>query len=127
MNFTLNEETFLIYAIKNYDNPSCSGMKEFLDDLKSFKYLKRLFKRYKIKKELKERLIINHLVVLYNVFGSEATANMLFYKIDVEYWPVLKTFLLYLHHIKHDTVLLDGTSLAGIPIDMNAANILRKI
>ena len=120
MNFELNEETFLIYAIKHYDNPSCSGMKEFLDDLKAFKYLTRLFRRYKQRDDLKERLIINHLVVLYNIFGAEASTHMLFHKINKDYWPVLKTFLIYLKYVAPEEMPL-------ITIDSKVADVLRKI
>jgi hypothetical protein len=125
--FELNEDTFLIYAIKHYDNPSCSGMKEFLDDLKSFKYLKRLLKRYLDKKDLKERLIINHMIVLQNVFGPEATTQMLFFKLDEQYWPVLKTFLIYLNYIDIDGKLLNGKDIVSIGIDFNVVTKLRNI
>lgn len=127
MSFTLNEETFLIYAIKNYDNPSCLGMKEFIDDLNSFKYLKRLFKKYRSGKELKERLILNHIIVLYNLFGVSATTQMLFYKIEKEHWPALKTFLIYLNYVNSDTKLLSGDDLKAIPLDFNVVTKLRAI
>jgi hypothetical protein len=127
MSFTLNEETFLIYAIKNYDNPSCAGMKEFLDDLNSFRYLKRLFKKYQAGKELKERLILNHIIVLYNLFGVSATTQMLFYKIEKEHWTILKTFLIYLNYIDSETRLLNGDDLKAIPLDFTIVKKLRQI
>jgi len=77
----LTHENFLIYAIKNYDNPNCRGLHDFYEDLKRFKYLKRLFKRYEKTGRLNERLILNHLIILYNVFGPFAT-SMLFYKVE---------------------------------------------
>lgn len=127
MTFELNEDTFLIYAIKNYDNPHCSGMKEFLDDLNAFKYLKRLFKRYKNGRDLKERLILNHIIVLYNLFGPEATTQLLFYKIDKAHWPTLKTFLVYLNYLAPGTKLYDNTDETTISLDPIAVSILRKI
>jgi hypothetical protein len=81
-----------MYAIKHYDNPHCKGMDEFLDDLKRFKYLKRLFRKYNTGKDLKERLILNHIIVIYNLFGPEAATKMLFYKIEQKFWSQLKTF-----------------------------------
>ena len=92
----------LMYAIKNYDNPQCEGEKEFEDDLKRFKYIKRLLRKYYDTKVLKERLLLNHIIVLNNVFGPDACATLLLYKIQPEYWPTLKSFLLYLNIIRED-------------------------
>ena len=97
MNLDLTEENFTLYAIKHYDNPACKGIAEFNDDLKRFRYLKRLFNKYTAGKDLKERLILNHLVVIYNLFGAEAATKMLFFKVDREFWSQLKTFLVFLH------------------------------
>lgn len=91
----LGESTFLLYAAKHYDNPHCSDIAEFEEDLKRFQYLRKLFGRYKQTGELKERLILNHLIVLYNCFGLETT-NMLFMKLD-EYHECLKPFVEYLN------------------------------
>ena len=96
----------LMYAIKNYNNPHCEGEKEFEDDLKRFKYIKRLLRKYYDTKVLKERLLLNHIIVLNNVFGPDACATLLLYKIQPEYWPVLKSFLLYLN-IMRDEELKD--------------------
>lgn len=87
----LDETNYILYAAKNYDNKSSSTV-EFYDDLSRFKYLKRLFSRYIETGDLKERLILNHLIVLYNVFGVPATTRLLFLKLDT-YWPQLKPFL----------------------------------
>lgn len=76
MNLDLTEENFTLYAIKHYDNPACKGIAEFNDDLKRFRYLKRLFNKYTAGKDLKERLILNHLVVIYNLFGAEAATKI---------------------------------------------------
>jgi len=95
--FDLNEETYIMYAIKHYDNKNCSGLDEFFDDLNRFKYLKRLFKKYHADGQLRERLILNHLIIIYNLFGVEAATKLLFFKIDKEYWKELKTFLVFLN------------------------------
>lgn len=91
----LGESTFLLYAAKHYDNPHCSDIAEFEEDLKRFQYLRKLFGRYKQSGELKERLILNHLIILYNCFGL-GTTNMLFMKLD-EYHEYLKPFVEYLN------------------------------
>lgn len=91
----LGESTFLLYAAKHYDNPHCSDIVEFEEDLKRFQYLRKLFSRYKQTGDLKERLILNHLIILYNCFGGDAT-NMLFMKLD-EYHEYLKPFVEYLN------------------------------
>ena len=91
----LTEDNFLIYAAKNYDNPQCSSTEEFYDDLKKFKYIKRLFKKYSDSGELKERLILNHIVVLINVFGPVPAVNLMFFRLE-EYLPYLKPFLILL-------------------------------
>ena len=91
-----------MFAMKHYDNPTCIDEKEFLDDMKRFKYLKRLFRKYDTTKELKTRLILNHIIVLNNVFGADACATLLLYKIQKEYWSALKSFLLYLNILKED-------------------------
>ena len=92
----LNDDNFLIYAMKAYNAPHCI-MSEFESDIKRTKYLKRLFRRYKVTKSLKERLILNHIILLNNVFDPESTARILFYKIDERDYDILKTFLSYLN------------------------------
>ena len=82
----LNDKTFFLYAAHNYSNPQCTGIEDFYDDLKSIKYLKRLFNRYLNKGELKINLISNHLILLANVFSVEASVRMLFFKLEEEYW-----------------------------------------
>lgn len=89
---TLDDTNFVLYAAKYYDNPQCYDLEEFYDDLKRFKYLKRLFGKYHETGEIKENLILNHIVVIYNVFGNAAT-RMLFFKL-VGYYTYLKPFLL---------------------------------
>ena len=98
----ITPDNVLMYAIRNYTNPHCEGEKEFEDDLKRFKYIKRLLRKYYDTKVLKERLLLNHIIVLNNVFGPDACATLLLYKIQPEYWPTLKSFLLYLNIIRED-------------------------
>ena len=92
----LNEDTYILFAIKHYENPHCVTREDFDEDLKRFKYLKRLLKRYVRGGQLRIHLIINHLIILYNVFGEAATP-LLFYKLEREYWCILKTILSYLN------------------------------
>jgi hypothetical protein len=122
----LNDDNFLIYAIKNYYNPGGMGMAELEDDIKRFKYLKRLLNRYQTAGEVNERLIINHLVVLYNLFG-DATTNMLFFKLEKKYWTDLKTYLVYLHRMPLETVVSKGIQETEIPLNEELISILRKL
>ncbi len=92
----LNDSNYLIYAIKAYDKPNCI-MSELEEDIKRIKYVKRLFKKYKAANILKDRLILNHLIILNNVFGPEAATRLLFLKIDESLWCMLKTFLLLIN------------------------------
>ena len=98
----ITPQNVIMYAIKNYDNPQCEGEKEFEDDLKRFKYVKRLLRRYYDTGVLKERLLLNHLIVLNNVFSAEAATTLLLYKIQPTYWPALKSFLIFLNTITDD-------------------------
>ena len=90
---------WLMFAMHNYDNRQCEGEEEFQEDIKRFKYLTRLLKKNHETGNLKERLILNHIIILSNVFGIEASGILLFYKIDQDYWPALKTFMIYLNMI----------------------------
>ena len=96
---TLTPENINMFAMKHYSNPSCVDEKEFLDDMKRFKYLKRLFRKYDTSKDLKMRLIINHIIVLANVFGVDAATTLLFFKIERNHWPILKAFLVFLQYM----------------------------
>ena len=113
----LTKDNVLIFAIKHYDNPQAVGEKEFYDDMKRFKYLKRLFKKHSTTGILKERLIMNHIIVLQNVFSPEAVKVLLFFKIGQEHWSVLKTFLIFLNYMTADElkqISLDGTLLKAL-------------
>ena len=125
----LNEGNFLMYAMKEYVNPQCLDIREFYDDLKKIKYLKRLFNQYKNDNTLKERLIFNHLIVFYNMFGTEAATRILFYKIEKEYWPILKTFLLYLNYMPEKIKSIRGETIydSSIKLDEGIIGVLRAI
>ena len=99
---TITPDNVMMYAIRHYDNPQCEGEKEFNDDLKRFKYIKRLLRKYYETNILKERLLLNHIIVLNNVFGTTSSTTLLLFKIQQEYWPALKAFLLFLNTITED-------------------------
>ena len=102
---TLTPENINMFAMKHYDNPSCVDEQEFLDDMKRFKYLKRLFRKYDTSKDLKMRLIINHIIVLANVFGVDAATTLLFFKIERNHWPILKAFLIFLRYMPENDLV----------------------
>lgn len=124
----LNDDNFLMYAMKCYTSSHCI-MSEFEGDIKRTKYLKRLFRRYKISKSLKERLIINHIILLNNVFGAEATARILFYRTDERDYDILKTFLVYLNIMPDVVYGINGKNIytGDILINYDIAEILDKI
>jgi len=95
----ITKENWLLFAQHNYDNPTLEKQKEFYEDLKRFKYLKRLFRKYLFTGELNIRLVVNHIIVLQNVFGVEASVTLLLYKIDTKFWPALKSVLDYLNFL----------------------------
>jgi hypothetical protein len=118
----LNEDNYLLFAIKYYDNPHASTMEEFEEDLKRFKYIKRLLKKYLEQDELRHHLILNHIIICFNVFG-EATIPLMFYKIEKEYWSLIKTFLLFLNRIPD----YPRSGLDDIPIHIECNRILNTI
>ena len=125
----LDDSNFMLYAAANYDNPHCYDTDEFYDDLKRFKYLKRLLNRYKETGELKERLILNHITVIYNVFGPSAATRLLFFKLE-GYYELLKPFLVFNH--MPDLVIGIGINNktikdVDIDLDMGIIKALRKI
>lgn len=124
----LCDDNFMMYAIKAYDKPNCI-MSEFEEDLKRIKYVKRLIRRYKVTGELRERLILNHIIILANVFGVEATVKMLFFKVEKEYYEVLKTFLLYLNYMPKVIMGVDGRDIVSrnISIDLYTGRKLSSI
>jgi len=94
----LTSENFLLFAIKHYENPQAVTKEDFEKDLNHFKYIKRLLKRYRNTGELKAHLLLNHFIILYNIFG-EGTTAMLFYKIEEEMWTIMKTFVVFLDRL----------------------------
>lgn len=122
----LDEKSFLIYAAKHYDLKRSSGIEEFYDDLKRFQYLKRLFKRYEEDNDIRLRLILNHVIVLYNCFGIAAT-NMLFFKLK-EYHKYLKPFVVFLNYMPDSIEYENEIVLSSdIPMDQHIIEELRKI
>lgn len=124
----LTSENIMMYAMKIYDKPNCI-MSEFKDDLKRFNYLKRLFRRYRKFDELRERLVLNHLVVLYNVFGAEALSRLLFFKVSKDDYSIVKTYLLFLSCMPEVVKGIKGQNIisSDIPVDMKIAEVLRNI
>lgn len=124
----LNSENILLYAMKAYDRPDML-LSEFKEDFKRFNYLKRLFRRYRKLGEIKEQLILNHLVVLYNVFGIEPATRLLFLKMSREDHSTLKTFLLFLNYMPEIIMGVNGRNIIStdIPVDMSIANKLRMV
>ncbi len=124
----LTNDNIMIYAAKAYDKPNCI-MSEFKEDMKRFNYLKRLFKRYRKLGELREQLVINHLVVLNNVFGPEVATRMLFFKMSKDDYSALKTYLLFLSCMPERVRGIKGHDIISseIPVDMTVANSLRQI
>jgi hypothetical protein len=124
----LNDENLVMYAVKCYTSPNCL-MSEFEGDVKRTKYLKRLFRRYKVTKILKERLILNHLILLNNVFGPEATTRILFYRVDPRDYDILKTFLIYLNIMPDIVRGIRGINInsSDIQVNMHIAEILRRL
>ena len=116
----ITNENVVMFAIKHYDNPQCEGEKEFYDDMKRFKYIKRLLRKHKDTGILKERLLLNHIIILNNLFGAEACVTLLLFKIQGEYWETLKSFLLFLNMIRDD-------ELKNIEEDNNVLEILGKL
>jgi hypothetical protein len=129
MQFELTEDNFIMFAVKNYDNPSCKGMDEFYDDLKRFKYIKRLLRKHNVGKDLRERLILNHIIVLGNLFGVEATTKMLFFKLERKFWSQIKTFLVFLNYMPLKVIVSPGVEIIDndIPLDEKILETLRKI
>ena len=124
----LNSDNIMIYAMKAYDRPDCI-LSEFKEDLKRFNYLKRLFYRYRKTGEVKERLVINHIIVLYNVFGVEVCTRMFFYKMSEEDYSIMKTYLLFLNYLPSIVRVINGKDINtnDIPVDLTVAEALRTI
>jgi hypothetical protein len=118
----LNDQNFLLFAIKHYENPQAVTKEDFDKDLNHFKYIKRLLKRYKNTGELRVHLLINHFIVLYNIFGDAATP-MLFYKIEKELWSTMKTFIIFLNKLPE----FPKCYIHDISVDLECLTELQKI
>lgn len=121
----LNEDNYILFAIKHYENPHAVTKEDFYEDLKRFKWIKRLLKRYKSEEEIKTHLIhllLNHFIILYNVFGDAATP-LLFYKIDEEFWGIIKTFIVYLGRLPE----YPKTQIHNVPLDTKCLDQLNSI
>ena len=118
----LNENNYMLFAIKFYDNPQAVTMEDFETDLKRIRYVKRLLKRYKNTGELKVHLILNHLIILFNVF-NDATVPLLFYNLERELWPSIKSFLIFLNRFPE----YPKTQIHNIPEDTNCLSQLQAI
>lgn len=116
----ITEDNFALWAAKYYQNRQCLDIDEFHEDLARFKYVKRLLRRYLGGGQLQERLVLNHLITIHNVFGLEGGRKLTLFKMEKELWPALKTFLVYLNYLPEN-------ELVEIPIDINIAKILRQI
>jgi hypothetical protein len=125
---SLNEDNFVLYAAANYKT-AVYDMKEFQEDLNTITYLKRLFSRYADRGELKERLILNHLILLYNIFKSDAVTKMLFLRIEERHWKYLKTFLLFLSYMPDVVYGIDGRNIISseIEVDITITKKLREL
>lgn len=124
----LNDENFLLYAMKCYDSPNAI-MSEFEEDLKRIKYVKRLIKRYKTNGELKERLILNHIIILSNVFGTRNAVRMLFFRLDEQDYQILKTFLIFLGYMPETVTGIKGKNIHSynVSVDLFVGKRLRDI
>ena len=113
-----------MYTMKKYSNPQCETIEEFYEDMNKIKYIKRLFGKYEKSGDLRTRLILNHLIVLNNVFGSEACCRILFYKIEKEFHSYLKSFLEYLNFLP---IMIEEVELNDIPIDHRIELLLKEL
>ena len=123
----LDNENYALYAAKHYDNPTCRSVDEFNEDLTRLIYLKRLFRRYRRTGELRERLILNHLITFYNVFGNEAATRLLFFRIDPDLHGILKTFVVYLEYLPDTVKTVDGIDIVSISLEPSIVDKLRTL
>ena len=122
----LNDKTFLLFAMKHYSNSS-NTEEEFYEDISRIRYIKRLLGRYETKNVLKERLILNHIIILGNVFGPLNTSRILFYKLEKKLHSYLKTFLLFLNYLPENNQEIPEVDINEIPVELNIVKVLRKI
>ena len=125
----LNEKNYLHFAMKYYDNRQCTSVEEFNEDLNKIKYVKRLFNRFLETGELRTNLILNHLIVIYNVYENEAATRMLFFRVEKKFYSILKPFLIFLNRLPEKVKGIDGEDIQTNHIPLNETTIkeLRKI
>ena len=125
----LNEANYNMFAMKYYDNSQCTTVEEFNDDLNKIKYVKRLFNRFLETGELRTNLILNHLIVIYNVYENEAATRMLFFRVEKKFYSILKPFLIFLNRLPEKVKGIDGEDIQTNHIPLNETTIkeLRKI
>ena len=121
----LNDDNFLMFVMKEYNNVHCLDTEEFYDDLKKIKYIKRLFNIYKNTGQLKERLLLNHFIIFFNVFPVEAGVRILFYKIEQHFWPMVKTILIYLDRMPDKIESIRGQTIRSSEIDLDEGMVRR--
>tara|TARA_R100000353_G_scaffold166486_1_gene128049 strand:+ start:278 stop:670 length:393 start_codon:yes stop_codon:yes gene_type:complete len=130
MNFAnINDENIDLYCIKNYSNPQCISIEDYNNDMRRFKYIKRLLNQYANGNEIKIRLLVNHIIMIYNIFDRLSATRILFYKLPQEHWSVLKTILIFLNRMPKIVYGINNTNLisSDIQIDDVIANQLREI
>ena len=123
----LNKDNYILYAARNYDNPACRSMGEFSDDLARIVYVKRLLRKYERTGELKDRLLSNHIITLYNVFGTEAATRLLFFRIEADLHSMLKTFMVYLDFVGDRAATPEGIDIVRISLDQKIIDRLRSL
>ena len=121
----LTNENYLMFALLHYDNPHCVDIKEYFEDVRKLKYIKRLFNRYKEDGVMKERLILNHLISFYNVFDNDAATRLLFFRVGTEYHSLLKTFLIFLNRMPEQ--VNETLFSSDIQLDEKIIKILRDL
>jgi hypothetical protein len=127
VNEPLNDKNYIRYAMKHYDNPS-GGIDEFEEDMARVVYLKRLFRKYHNCGILRERLVLNHIITFFNVFGVEVATRLLFFRIEPELHYILKTFLVFLNYLPDGNPKFNlGIDIVSIPLDKKIVNMLRRI
>lgn len=123
----LDNDNYILFAAKNYNNPTCKGIDEFNEDLARIVYVKRLLRKYYRTDELKDRLLLNHIITIYNVFGTDAATRLLFFRIEQQLHPMLKTFIVYLDFLGNRSSTPEGIDIIQIPLDAKIIERLRSL
>lgn len=121
----LHDGNYIMFAMKHYENPQCSGVEEFNEDINRIRYLKRLFRRYDTTGELRERLILNHIIIFYNVFGILPATRILFSRIEPDLHPLLKTFIVFLNNLPEESI--PEADIESIPLNYDVVSTLRSL